>query len=524
MCIRLVLNAQKEHGVQIHKNCCDTLWALMGVQCELDSTLSKEIVYFAIEVMETCILSSEYEFDEFVVSGGMAIFADTFLRPVDIVHFLGEKIVDIVVNVVNTAIYSCLDNKRDHPLIFEFGFCTLRRLCSDDSSRGIIVNHGGVVAVVDGMMSNLENASIQENGCNILWRLSGNDLGMKLNIVEADGVDVIMNVMISHGENASVLAEAFQALSCLSVDRTSRNFIAQQGGVMVIASSMSSLDKSVAVQEAGLAALCNIASDVDEDILDASNIISVVNSSLYHHAKNANVQRKGLALLYNLSIRGEGMKSKLLSSGALTIITKAVKNHTNSSKVVASALRILQNLSNTDECMMILLEKTTITLIIHAMMLHIENLKNAIIGCKILWTICEMSPKFIVIGLSGVEAIVCAMMVHYSSEYIQDMGCCILACSSSHLSISNDGDFNTDVFDLICKIVKVILSAMSGFPDSLEVQNNATTALRNMSKIEENIAVLNTEQVRVEVVLTQTMKRFPECQKFCLEVLEVLAM
>ena len=72
-------------------------------------------------------------------------------------------------------------------------------------------------------------------------------------------------------------------------------------------------------------------------------------------------------------------------------------------------------------------------------------------------------------------------------------------------------------------MVEVILSAMSGFPNSLQVQNNATIALSNMSKIEENIAVLNTEQARMEVVLTQAMTRFPECQKRCEEVLEALA-
>jgi len=78
------------------------------------------------------------------------------------------------------------------------------------------------------------------------------------------------------------------------------------------------------------------------------------------------------------------------------------------------------------------------------------------------------------------------------------------------------------MFDINCKMVEVILSAMSGFPRNFQVQNNAIIALSNMSKFEENIAVLHTEHARMEIVLNKTMARFPECQRKCKEVLEVL--
>jgi len=50
------------------------------------------------------------------------------------------------------------------PLVFKHAFCALRRLCDDDSCRDIIVCHGGIVAVCDGMFAHAANPSIQKNG------------------------------------------------------------------------------------------------------------------------------------------------------------------------------------------------------------------------------------------------------------------------------------------------------------------------------------------------------------------------
>ena len=244
----------------------------MGVEFEPEPSLTREISHFAIEVTEIYVIE-KHKFSDEIVAAGLAIIADLCSDPINAMRVLGEKIVDIIVDVVNTTIYSYLDRNTTYPpSIFEFAFVALHHLSNGNQSRDIIINHGGIVAVIDGMMANLDKESIQEHGCNILCQLAGNDLGTKLSIVEADGVDVIMNIIISHGESATVLPEAFEALSCLCVNLSSRNFIAQQGGIMLIANSMGVLYESITIQETGLAALSNLISDIDEDILQGSNI------------------------------------------------------------------------------------------------------------------------------------------------------------------------------------------------------------------------------------------------------------
>jgi len=524
-CIRPVLDAHKEHGAEISEECCSALWALTGVECELDPALVREVVHFAIEVTEMHTLSSQLRFGERTVSAGMAIFANSFSNPGSVMRVVGEKIVNIVVEVVNTTIYACLDKRRNHPEIFHLAFRTLRRLCTDDSCRSIIVNHGGIVAVVDGMMNNLESACIQENGCNVLRQLAGSDLEMKLKIVEADGVDVIMNVMISHGEDANVLSEAFQALSSLSVDRVSRNFIAQQGGIMMVAGSLSALADSVELQKTGLAALCNLASDIDEGILEMSNIYAVVNGSLERHAGNAAIQVKGLALLYNLSIRSEGMANQVISSGSLKNITKALENHADNAKVVSSALRMLISLSDAEESRKALREEGLVTLIVRAITLNVQDLKLAIAGCNILDLITseESAAGDVDIGLAGVETVEFMMMVHHSSECIQSLGCRMLPRSSSRSFASDAGTPDEGPSVVVRKMTEVLLSAMSGFPRNYRVQKNAAAALRNVSGSEENAPALIAERSRTEAALARAAERFPECEPDREEVLKALA-
>lgn len=526
-CIPLILNAQKEHGVQMHKDCCDALWALMGIQgVVLEPTLLREVVYYAIEVTEVHVVSPEYAFSDSVVSSGIAIMAEALSSP----EVLGDVLVDIMVDVLNKCIYLYLDrgeNKMPIPLVFKHAFCALRRLCDDDSCRDIIVCHGGIVAVCDGMFAHPANPSIQENGCHLLWRL-GTDLATKLNIVEADGVDVILNVLITHSDNGDVLPEAFLALSSLSVDSASRNFIAQQGGIMLICNSMSTLADNSRVQETGLGALSDLtSSDVEESLIDGSNIFSVVHQSLNDHAKNESVQQKGLALSYSLSARSDAIRRKLLASGCLQNATQALQLHPTCSTVVSFAIGILINFISTEESTQNhMLEKEVIDAIIHAMMLNIEDLKVSIAGFNILKLICDKSTDIIVdfnMGIRGVEVVVLVMKVHHSTEYIQDTGCRILSRLSSQSFMTNGGNIDADFFDLTCALVDVTLSAMSGLHRNFQLQQYGVKVLKNMSEFEETKPVIYTEQSRIEEIFTNIEGRFPKLKGKCEEMLAAMS-
>ena len=519
-----ILKAQKVHGVEIHKECCDALWALMRIRQDLNTDVLREVIYFAIEVTEIHVVCPEYSFSGDVVCAGTAIMAETLTDP----QILGEVLVDIMVDVLNKCIYSYLDREEDMMSVFEHGFCALQRLCDEDSCRDIVITHGGIVAVVDGMVAHSTNASIQQNGCHILWRLGENEtdeLEVKLRILEADGVDVLLNVMISHGDNGGVLAEVFQALSSLCVDKSSRNFVAQQGGIMMITTPLSTLPKDFHVQETGLAALHNLTSlDVDESLIDASTISSVVHESLKCHDKVVSIQQKGLSLMYNLSLRSDGIRDILLSSGCLENVSRALELHLLSPQVISSAIALLISLSDTEECTRILLKKEEMNRIVQSMMINVEDLQVSIVCCNILQVACKKNINNM--GIGGVKAVICTMKIHLSSEYIQDTGCSILAHLSTKSFMSfmwNGSSFDVDFFDLTCALVDVILHAIEGYHRNFQVQQHGINTLVNVSKFNGNTPVLFTEQSRIEDVLAEARERFPELQEQCEEVLKVFS-
>lgn len=172
---------------------------------------------------------------------------------------------------------------------------------------------------------------------------------------------------------------------------------------MLIANSMGVLSESITIQETGLAALSNLISDIDENIHQGSNIVSVVSNSLDQHAKVTSVQRKGLALLYNLSIRGPSIKEMLLPSGCMKAVIKSLKMNMLHADVVTLAFRMLLTLLETEGGMEDLLGKEeNIAALVDAVLSNIRKLQTTLVGCKVFNLICRQK-SIKTIGIRGVE-------------------------------------------------------------------------------------------------------------------------
>jgi len=504
-----ILDAQSLLGVQIQKDSLDTIWALMGMKWELRPEELRELTVCTVETvkMNSGISSSGRSFRGDVVTSGMAVFADIFAEPVHAVRVLGMQKVERVIELVLSLIYACLDKFGNHPFIFSFGFSVLQRLCNVNDCHNLILRFGGIVAVIDGMTANGGNANIQEKGCNILRRLAAYHLEIKLTIVESDGVDAVLNNMMTHSANEAVIREACSALSVLCVDKQTRTFIIQQGGVLLLENAMEIHIGSNLIQENALDALCLLSSDADSEILLTSNIIKSIKDSLDNHIEESNVQRRGLSILRNFSLRDEKIKSSIESSGCLDNCTKALEMHTSTPNVIDSAFSIFLHLFNRSECQKVLLRRGMIELIVHAMMANVQSQRTQMLGCSLLCALCETPhSRVIVVDACGLEATVYAMLTQFSSESVQDKGCRILSCCSLDPLMACYSE------ELNPKLVDTILTAMDNFPDSVKVHENAVIALRNFASYESNAVILRPHADRVANSLRKSVAKFPnEC-------------
>eukprot|EP00970_Alexandrium_tamarense_P015034 scaffold4621_cov194-Alexandrium_tamarense.AAC.6 len=496
--IAAVLKLQKDCGAPLHKVTCDAIWALLAVDSE--PALLKDITQSTICVVSQYVNSGE-NFRGDILATGFAIFS-VILGISTNLQILGLEIAEQVIVLVVNAIYECLDRDGSQSSIFWHGLSVLQCCAIDDFCKSKIVAHGGIVATVDTMVALPENSSIQMKCCNLLRLLAAGDVETRMCIVEADGADAIINVLVNHCEDVKLLPEAFLTLACVSINKRSREFVAQIGGFMLMTSAMNSLMSSTEVLESGLEALSLLASDASESVLDACGILETIRAALENHPVEFTIQKNGLTLLNNLSRRNESIRGKIVASGCLDSIFMAITVHTRNEKVVSTSISILSHLSSKAECLRLLLEKEVLDLITRAMMINIRCRATQMNGCYLL---CVLNAdNKITSGVSGVEALLSAMLYHYDSEKIADYGVRVLSGSALQENMNQLSLLNA-------QIMKAILSAMDNFPRSVLVQSNSMIALRNCTAHAEFVTALQPHSSRVVSAINNAVSNFPEC-------------
>eukprot|EP00804_Cyclotella_cryptica_P015548 CCRYP_003579-RA/>CCRYP_003579-RA protein AED:0.17 eAED:0.17 QI:704/1/1/1/1/1/3/3690/763 len=467
-----IVEAQDFGVKQLHAT-----WALLTLDCQLPPSLLSDLASCSINaILEH--LGSRTD----IVSAGVAVLSIISLRSRPLLQGLDEKTIENMIEVVIKVMYECLDQTGNNPHIILFGLHMLRICSAVPSLHDAIVKHGGIVAVIDGMTVNHDDAAIQEDGCKILRSLSSIKLETKIGLIEGDAVDAILNILVTYGggTNARLLSDAFEILSYLSISKATRSFITSQGGLILITNSMRALSEDATIQERGLRALANLASDIDDSIIEMSDMSSTITSSLGNHIAEITIQQVGLSLVRNLSLRSNAVKDQVVASGCLESVISAMTLHMTNTKIISLSLSILFNLSNKDQCMCILCDTNTLQLISHALMINLQCQKTQIVGIKVLCLLSSLDE--IANGSKFLEAVVFAMLFHFSSEAIQLSGCKLLTRCSFHQQSE------TDPSDLDSMIAEAIISAMDNFPLRVKIQEHAIDAMENMS-IHENFMV-----------------------------------
>ncbi|KAL7433884.1 hypothetical protein ACHAXM_003784 [Skeletonema potamos] len=459
----------------------DAIWALLGVDHpKLGPSIIRDVSLSMINCIEGNMGTNGHQFLESNVSASFAVLS-TILSESKIVQtkkdLLELETVERVIELVLMIFYSCLDKHGNFPTIFKYGFQLLLNLSDDSRYRSIIVKHGGIVAVADAMMTNAEDMTIQTRGCIIIRSLSETDNATKINVVEADGVDVLLNIMTTPDTDLNAIKEAMRAIWSLSLGQESRLVVEQEGGIAAISNVLSAFMDNAPIQEIGLATLCFLASDADGRLLEASSLFTTVRNSLSRHQGDVSIHQNGFALLEMLSLRCNAVKNKIVSSGCIDCVIETVVTKKYPSKVVGNAFEIVINLIDSEECREMISKPEILESIIFSMMFHVECYKVQLNGCHIIVEMCQKINSGCIVKAGGVKASLCAMMVHSMSEDIQSVACSLLSRLSSEPSCLGGGSQGTDLGP---KIVEAIISAMDNFPGSQQVQTNGILALENM--------------------------------------------
>lgn len=169
------------------------------------------------------------------------------------------------------AVADCIREFMGSPTVLERAFTTLWSLAVLDQNQALIAEADGINLVVNGMMTAITYEGVQKQGCGCLCTLSSDSRNKGL-IQNVGGVDSIVFAMWAHYAAEEIQVEACRALSSLAVDaQTNEVMIASDGEVNAIISAMRRFPVSERLQEHACVALRNFLLSADNVDIIKSN-------------------------------------------------------------------------------------------------------------------------------------------------------------------------------------------------------------------------------------------------------------
>jgi hypothetical protein len=181
--------------------------------------------------------------------------------------------------------------------------CVRNMVCAVQESKAVIAENSGTKSVVNGMWANTDSASMQEDGCIILWSLSYGDYTLQRDIMESNGVGAIINAMSSYVASEKVQYHACGALHTLSNSKEIKAIILENGGFDFTVTALKEHSYSLEIVEKAMAALVNLAVNSKDSksstklcVMNQEEIGTVVNA-MQQHMDARRVQKIGCYFL-----------------------------------------------------------------------------------------------------------------------------------------------------------------------------------------------------------------------------------
>jgi len=195
----------------------------------------------------------------------------------------------------------------------------------------LIVEKGGIDVVVAGMRAHLKNVDVQHHGCWVFRSLASIKHADNHSLIASRGaIDAIIKAMKAHVDNEDVQCKGCEALCNVAANRDNQILIGTKDGVEAIMAGMAA-HPSAKMQYRGFQALGNLTSTngaSNNNMDNKSRIISrlgVVLDGMRAHVTNAEVQRYGCLLLYNLGKVTSEFRRTLREHGCKDVCLAAMK-------------------------------------------------------------------------------------------------------------------------------------------------------------------------------------------------------
>ena len=341
----------------------------------------------------------------------------------------------------------------------------LRELCVLSDSLTVILESGGIKAIVNTMQSFPEDDEIEESCLSILslvfeknhrvvmktlednlssvlvqkhalkallkFQLSEAD---KLEIVSSGGIEVVVAGMEHQESSQAIQLDACKVLCKLSALSDSPTVISESGGIKAVVNAMNRFPEYVEIQELSLSILSSVG--LLEVVLKSGGIQSLISAMNVHHG-SVQVQTSGCAILSSAKLLGDDIKENIGEIGGINAAAFALLMNPGDKSIVLKALSAIYDLCfNHDRNMDRLngVEVEGIDSIISIMHHHRNDSDIQEAGAQALFIFGGNNKnRYILKQKGGLDVLILSLIVHTEHIGVQE-------CASSALYGLSMGD------------------------------------------------------------------------------------
>jgi hypothetical protein len=227
------------------------------------------------------------------------------------------------------------------------GCCLLWTLTFESlNSPGNIVGPEGIQSLVKAMQCNMESGELLELACGTLWKIADSPADRKRGLLGSGAIEAVACAMVMHPGRTSTLEKACGVLSSASLEQTLAEAMANAQAVSIVAEAMRSNSSSLPLLEFGCITLRNIVFLLPEFAQEASAAVSVVINAMKDNMNALGFQREACNLLWVLAAKDESCQSKISALDGVSVLMQCMEHNRADAAVHSAAMGAFNQVSN----------------------------------------------------------------------------------------------------------------------------------------------------------------------------------
>jgi hypothetical protein len=227
------------------------------------------------------------------------------------------------------------------------GCCLLWNLTFESTnSPGNIVGPEGIQSLVKAMQCNMESGELLELACGTLWKIADSPADRKRGLLGSGAIEAVACAMVMHPGRTSTLEKACGVLTSASLEHTLAEAMANAQAVSIVAEAMRNNSSSLPLLEFGCITLRNIVSLLPEFAQEASIAVSVVINAMKDNMDAIGFQKEACNLLWVLAAKDESCQSKISALDGISVLMQCMEYNRDDPAVHSAAVGAFNQVSH----------------------------------------------------------------------------------------------------------------------------------------------------------------------------------